>query len=71
MTIETSATLEGMNRAATLLPAMLGATEPRNYILLFQNPAELRSTGGIPGALELRSTPLIALNETASLEFTC
>ncbi|WP_105033681.1 DUF4012 domain-containing protein [Cryobacterium aureum] len=56
VTVETSATLDGMNRAVTLLPAMLGASGPRDYILLFQNPAELRSTGGIPGALALLHT---------------
>lgn len=56
VTVETSATLDGLNRAVTLLPAMLGATDPRDYILLFQNPAELRSTGGIPGALALLHT---------------
>ncbi|MDJ0376945.1 DUF4012 domain-containing protein [Cryobacterium sp. PH31-L1] len=56
VTVETSTTLDGMNRAVTLLPAMLGATGPRDYIVLFQNPAELRSTGGIPGALALLHT---------------
>ncbi|TFC24400.1 DUF4012 domain-containing protein [Cryobacterium sp. TMT1-3] len=56
VTVETSVTLDGMNRAVTLLPVMLGATAPRDYILLFQNPAELRSTGGIPGALALLHT---------------
>ncbi|TFD13495.1 DUF4012 domain-containing protein [Cryobacterium sp. TMT1-2-2] len=56
VTVETSVTLDGLNRAVTLLPAMLGATDPRDYILLFQNPAELRSTGGIPGALALLHT---------------
>jgi hypothetical protein len=37
-------------RAAVLLPAMLGAREPRTYLVLFQNPAETRATGGMPGA---------------------
>ncbi|TFD86110.1 DUF4012 domain-containing protein [Cryobacterium serini] len=64
VTVETSATVDGMNRAVTLLPAMLGATGPRNYILLFQNPAELRSTGGIPGALALLHT------DNGSIELT-
>jgi len=45
-----------LNRAAQIMPSMLGAAGPRNYILLFQNPAELRSTGGIPGALGLVHT---------------
>lgn len=37
-------------RSAALLPPMLGASGPRTYLLLFQNPAELRATGGMPGA---------------------
>ncbi|MFF5230797.1 DUF4012 domain-containing protein [Dactylosporangium sp. NPDC000521] len=37
-------------RAARLLPAMLGATAPRTYLVLFQNLAEVRATGGMPGA---------------------
>jgi hypothetical protein len=37
-------------RVSTLLPAMLGADRPRTYLLLFQNPAEIRATGGMPGA---------------------
>lgn len=37
-------------RAVTLLPPMLGATQPRTYALLFQNNAESRATGGIAGS---------------------
>jgi len=44
---------DAVSRASTLLPSMLGHNGPRNYLLLFQNNAELRSTGGIPGALAL------------------
>lgn len=36
-----------------LLPDMLGETQPRTYLLMIQNPAELRSTGGLPGSLAL------------------
>ncbi len=64
VTVDTAATLDGMNRAVSLLPAMLGADTPRNYILLFQNPAELRSTGGNPGALALLHT------DAGSIELT-
>ena len=35
---------------------MLGADGPRNYLLMFQNPAELRTLGGIAGALALVHT---------------
>ncbi|HEY5050735.1 MAG TPA: DUF4012 domain-containing protein, partial [Acidothermaceae bacterium] len=37
-------------RAVTLLPPMLGASQPRTYPLLFQNNAEVRATGGIAGS---------------------
>jgi hypothetical protein len=37
-------------RSSALLPPMLGGSGPRTYLLLFQNPAELRATGGMPGA---------------------
>jgi hypothetical protein len=36
--------------ATSVLPAMLGDDGPRTYLVLFQNNAELRATGGIPGA---------------------
>lgn len=37
-------------RAGALLPRMLGADRPRTYLVLFQNLAEVRATGGMPGA---------------------
>lgn len=37
--------------ASKLVPTMLGAQAPRNYLLMIQNNAEARATGGIPGAL--------------------
>ena len=37
-------------RAARLLPAMLGSDRPRTYLVVFQNPSELRATGGIFGS---------------------
>ncbi|WP_435526789.1 DUF4012 domain-containing protein [Microbacterium aurantiacum] len=43
-------------RATALIPGMLGADGPRNYLILFQNNAEWRSLGGIPGAVALLST---------------
>jgi hypothetical protein len=36
--------------AARLLPAMLGADGARHYLVIFQNTAEARGTGGLPGA---------------------
>jgi hypothetical protein len=44
---------DAADHALTLIPQMLGATDGRNYLVLFQNNAELRATGGIPGALAL------------------
>ncbi|MEV8268552.1 DUF4012 domain-containing protein [Microbacterium sp. NPDC076911] len=43
-------------RATVLLPSMLGADESRDYLVLFQNNAEWRSLGGIPGAMALIHT---------------
>jgi hypothetical protein len=43
--------LDSASDAASLLPAMMGQESPRRYLLLIQNNAESRSTGGIPGAL--------------------
>ncbi|MET3962053.1 hypothetical protein ABIE44_001987 [Marmoricola sp. OAE513] len=39
--------------AFDLLPQMLGESGPRDYLLMIQNPAELRSTGGLPGSLAI------------------
>jgi hypothetical protein len=38
------------SRAATLMPQMLGGDGTRRYLLVFQNNAEIRATGGMPGA---------------------
>ena len=40
-------------RAARLLPSMLGADGPRTYLIVFQNLAEPRATGGIFGSYAL------------------
>ncbi|MFG1951790.1 DUF4012 domain-containing protein [Micromonospora sp. NPDC048830] len=41
------------DQAARLLPTLLGADGPRTYLLVSQNPAELRATGGMFGAYAL------------------
>ena len=41
------------NVAAQVLPPMLGADGPRTYMVGFQNEAELRGTGGLPGAFAI------------------
>lgn len=42
---------DALERATALMPAMLGANGPRDYLILFQNNAEWRSLGGIAGAM--------------------
>ncbi|CAN5115778.1 DUF4012 domain-containing protein [soil metagenome] len=42
---------DGLDSSIDLLPAALGADEPRTYLLVFQNNAELRALGGNPAAL--------------------
>lgn len=32
------------------MPSMLGADGPRRYVAVFENTAEARGTGGLPGA---------------------
>lgn len=39
--------------AADLMPDMLGADGPRTYLAVFQNNAEIRAQGGLPGAYAL------------------
>ncbi|WP_243062376.1 DUF4012 domain-containing protein [Humibacter sp. RRB41] len=61
------------SRAARLLPAMLGADGPRNYVLVFQNNAEARSTGGIVGALALLHTEdgkITLVRQASTSDFT-
>lgn len=41
------------DRALQVLPPMLGADGPKNYLLIMQNNAEIRSSGGLPGAVGL------------------
>ena len=40
-------------KAAQLIPDMFGGSGRRTYILAFQNNAEIRSTGGLPGAFAI------------------
>jgi hypothetical protein len=48
---ETAGLVSGLSGAVQILPAMLGQDGPRDYLLLVQNNAELRASGGIPGAV--------------------
>ncbi|MFJ5693886.1 DUF4012 domain-containing protein [Arthrobacter sp. NPDC093125] len=44
-------TLDASADASQIAPGMLGADGPRTYLLMIQNNAEARASGGIPGAL--------------------
>lgn len=48
---EVTGALDAAASAAKIVPGMLGASTPRNYLLMVQNNAETRASGGIPGAL--------------------
>ncbi len=50
LAVQADGLLTGLDTAAQLLPSMLGADGEREYLFLFQNNAELRASGGIPGA---------------------
>ncbi|GAB5077197.1 DUF4012 domain-containing protein [Arthrobacter sp. AD-310] len=46
-------TLSAASDAAAVLPGMLGSDSPRSFLLMIQNNAEARASGGIPGALAI------------------
>ncbi len=46
-------TITALANSMRIAPGMLGADGPRNILLLAQNPAELRATGGLVGSLVL------------------
>ncbi|MAQ14206.1 MAG: hypothetical protein CMN30_05360 [Sandaracinus sp.] len=45
--------LSSAEDALGVLPTMLGSNEPRQYLLIFENNAEIRATGGLPGSWAL------------------
>lgn len=65
-----AASVDTLDRAVRLLPAMLGADGPRNYLILVQSPGELRATGGVSGAMAIIHTEngKITLAQQASSE---
>lgn len=42
--------------AVDVLPSMLGQDGPKDFLLVFQNNAEIRPTGGLPGVVSVVST---------------
>jgi hypothetical protein len=57
---EVAPTLTTLNTVVPLLPGVLGVDGPRNYVVLFQNSAEMRALGGT--AL---SSALVSVNKGA------
>jgi hypothetical protein len=49
----TAGALSAAEKAVQVLPTMVGADGPRDYLLIFQNNAEIRATGGMPGSWAL------------------
>src|SRR4028118_1271700 len=49
--LDVTSVTDRASKAAELLPPMLGAGGKRTYLVLFQNTAEIRATGGIPGSV--------------------
>ncbi|MBZ5738486.1 DUF4012 domain-containing protein [Nocardioides mangrovi] len=45
--------LSAADTAVQVMPSMLGAGGTQHFLLVFQNNAEIRSTGGLPGAVSL------------------
>lgn len=50
---ELGSTLQTMANVLPVLPSMLGGDGPRTWLLVFQNNAEVRSDGGLPGAFSV------------------
>lgn len=48
---EVTGALDAAADASSLAPGMLGVETPQSYLLMVQNNAEARASGGIPGAL--------------------
>lgn len=49
----TAGALSSAETATRVLPTMVGGDGPRNYLMVFQNNAEIRATGGLPGSWAL------------------
>ncbi|NPC97300.1 DUF4012 domain-containing protein [Nocardioides sp. zg-DK7169] len=65
--------LSSVDTALAVLPTMLGADGPRNHLLIFQNNAEIRATGGLPGAVTLataRNGKIELVRQEAANSFT-
>ena len=64
--------LDSARVATRVLPAMLGGDRPRHYLLVFENNAEVRATGGLPGAasyVEARAGRVRLLDQVTGASF--
>jgi hypothetical protein len=64
--------VEPAQSVLSVLPAALGAEQPRNYLLMFQGNAEVRASGGGPGSfilLRAENGALTIAREAAATEF--
>lgn len=66
--LEVGGVLSSANRAADVLPEVLGTTGPRTYLVAVQSNAEIRPLGGVPGTWLLVQTEngRISILETGS-----
>ena len=46
-------TVDELGSAMDVVPTLLGADGPKTYLISFQNDAEIRATGGLPGAFSV------------------
>ena len=53
---DAAAATDAASVAVGVMPALLGAEEQQDFLLVFENNAEIRATGGLPGALTILST---------------
>lgn len=58
-------TLATADKAVQVLPAMLGKSGPRAYLVMFDTNAEIRATGGLPGAFSIVRTVGGKINQIA------
>lgn len=70
---EAAPVLGALEQASALMPGMLGHNEPRSVLVVFQNSAELRSSGGLAGAFVEFSAvngSLTLVDQASSADFT-
>ncbi|NEN05454.1 DUF4012 domain-containing protein [Diaminobutyricibacter tongyongensis] len=74
MLASTSTQLHSANSVLAIMPGVLGANGPRNYLLIFQNNGELMPAGGTTGSMAVMNVDkgaikLIAQSSAAPAEF--